>query len=179
MQHRVVLVPTSFAFTAQVMFILVMSNHASIVLPSFPLNGGGASHSDAFEQILPIPKSCVGASLTEGERLIDGVADGSKLGALLTEGRTLGPDEGCWDGFELGIKEGCWDAALGSRVGVLEGSGIGNAELLLGPDDGNSEGSRVGVLEGCELGNAELSLGPNDGKSEGYDKNKEEEVHKK
>lgn len=108
MQHRVVLVPTStsFSFTAQVIFILVMSNHVLIAPPPLPLNGGGDSHSDVFAHSLPRPKSCVGASLTEGERLIDGVADGSKLGALLTEGRTLGPDEGCWDGFELGFNEG-------------------------------------------------------------------------
>jgi len=33
--------------------------------------------------------------------------------------------------------------------------------------------------EGSKLGNAELSLGPDDGNSEGYDKNKEEEVHQK
>lgn len=150
MQHRVVFVPMSFAFTAQVMFMLVMFNHVLIASPSLPPNGGGASHSDAFEHCLPRPKSCVGASLIEGERLTDGVADGPKLGPLLTEGRTLGPDEGCWDGFELGIKEGCWDAGLGSRLEVLEGSKLGNAELLVGPDDGNSEG---------------------------YDKNKEKEVH--
>ena len=119
-----------------------MFSQSLISPPSVPPNGGGASHWAALEHSLPRPKSCVGAALTDGERL--------------TDGRTLGPDEGCWDGCELGTDEGCWDGEdEGVPLGILLG-----AELLLG--------SREGTLEGSKLGNAELSLGPDDGSSEGY-----------
>ena len=103
-----------------------MFSQSLISPPSVPPNGGGASHWAALEHSLPRPKSCVGAALTDGERL--------------TDGRTLGPDEGCWDdeGVSLGILLGA--ELLGSREGTLEGSKLGNAELSLGPDDGSSEG---------------------------------------
>ena len=107
--------------------MLVMFSQSLISPPSVPPNGGGASHWAALEHSLPRPKSCVGAALTDGERL--------------TDGRTLGPDEGCWDGCELGTDDGSWDGEdEGVPLGILLG-----AELL---------GSREGTLEGSKLGNA-------------------------